>query len=62
MIRPYKERVAEFERRMIRRALRKTAGRKSDAAQLLGLTYRELRHKFKTLDMYESPGKLKPFS
>lgn len=56
----YRTRVEEFERRMIRRALRRHGGHIRDTAQALGLTYRELRYRIERLELRERPGKLKP--
>lgn len=57
----YQRRVEEFERRMIRRALRKTVGNVTEAAQILGLSFRQLRYRIKVLGMKDKAGRLKPF-
>ncbi|MBN1423713.1 sigma-54-dependent Fis family transcriptional regulator [Candidatus Fermentibacteria bacterium] len=46
--------VERVEREAITRALRKTSGRRSEAARLLGITYRTLLNKLNSYDM-ESP-------
>lgn len=55
----YRTRVEEFERRMVRRALRRHGGHIGDTAQALGLTHRELRYRIQRLDLRERPWKLK---
>lgn len=56
----YRGRVEEFERRMIRRALKRHGGHIGESAQELGLTHRELRYRIKVLGLRERPWKLKP--
>lgn len=57
----YRQRVENFERRLIRRALRKHGGHIGDTAQALGLTHRELRYRIQKLGLRERPWKLKQF-
>jgi two-component system response regulator PilR (NtrC family) len=37
--------LAELEKKYLLNALRRTGGKKTDAAKLLGLTFRSFRHK-----------------
>jgi two-component system, NtrC family, response regulator PilR len=46
---PLEQRVEEVEKRAIREALEKTRGNKTRAAELLGMTFRQLRYKVKKL-------------
>ncbi|MCA9543846.1 MAG: sigma-54-dependent Fis family transcriptional regulator, partial [Myxococcales bacterium] len=48
--------LADFERRLIEQALSQTGGRKTDAAHLLGISFRSFRYRLKKLELDDDEG------
>ena len=46
----------DFERGLLREALRQSRGVKKRAAQLLGISFRSFRYRLEKLGMEEAPG------